>query len=87
MRRVMNYFAHNIKLLRDRNHITQADLAMRTGYHINEIQLWEKGRVEPRLSGILAIAEVFHIRVDDLLLKNLGLSRHKQKGVIPHDKL
>lgn len=79
------YFGHNVRVLRNRNQLSQRQLAELTGYHENEIALWEKGKVEPRLSAILTVASTFRVRVDNLILNDMAWKRYQNKGVIRFD--
>lgn len=79
------YFGHNVRVLRCKNRLSQKQLAELIGYHENEIALWEKGKVEPRLSAILTIASTFRVRVDNLILNNMSWKRYENKGVIRFD--
>jgi len=66
-----SYFAQNLKILRKERNWTQPELASRIGYSVNEIWMWESGKSEPHLPGIIAIASAFAIPIDDLLLKDM----------------
>ena len=78
----MSKFAQNLRILRERNGISQKALAIRMEYSVNEVQLWETGRVEPRLSAIMTVINTFHVQADDLLINDMNLDEHKHKGVI-----
>ena len=48
------------------HHMSQEDLAVRTGVSRQTINAIERGRFEPRLALAFRLAEVFSCRVDDL---------------------
>lgn len=66
------FLAENIKYLRKQEGMTQKEFAEFVGYNSRSgVSLWEEGRREPELSTIIKIAEVFHVTLDDLILKEL----------------
>lgn len=53
--------AKTIRELRLAAFMTQADLAKKLGVRAETVSTWERGVVEPRLSHIRAMAEVFGV--------------------------
>lgn len=61
-------FCQNVQFLRDKNHLTQAEMAEKLGVSVNSLRSLEKGEVPPRLRcGILIrIHTVFGIHPKDI---------------------
>lgn len=64
----MNYFAHNLKILRKERNLTQPELAKELNVSKGMISFWENEKYEPTASNIIAVAKFFQISIDDLLL-------------------
>lgn len=58
---------HNLKRLRERDHITQQQLAAAVGVSQQSINKYENHNIEPDLATLIAIADYFHTSVDDLV--------------------
>ena len=69
--RIMNYFAHNIKVLRKERNLSQPQLAKELGVSKGMISFWENEKYEPTASNIIAVAKFFNISIDELLLVKL----------------
>ncbi|MDD2371488.1 MAG: helix-turn-helix transcriptional regulator [Firmicutes bacterium] len=50
-----------IKKLREKNNITQADLAKAIGVTTSAVSAWEKGVNEPRMGAVHKIAQYFNV--------------------------
>jgi len=57
----------NIKKLREKAGITQAELAQKIGVSQQQIAFYEKGHDLPNVLRIKAMAETFHCTTDELL--------------------
>nr|DAJ84655.1 MAG TPA: Repressor protein CI [Caudoviricetes sp.] len=68
----MIFFSSNLKFLREREGIKQADLAQRIGVKANTISNYEKGVSQPDYSVLQLILNVFNIDADSLLYKNIS---------------
>ena len=62
-----NNFAENLKLLRLRKGINQAQLAKGIGVSAGIVSLWEHSKREPLMSSLIAIARYFNISLNDLV--------------------
>lgn len=66
-----SYLAANIKHLRDKNNITQQQLADAIGIKRVTLGSYEEGRAEPKIIGLQKLAEYFKITLDELINKQL----------------
>lgn len=57
----------NLKRLRERNHVTQQQLATAVGVSQQSINKYENHNIEPDIDTLIAIADFFHTSVDYLL--------------------
>lgn len=60
-------FIENLKWLRQMNHLTQEQLALKVGVSRESITKWENGKIEPTIESIVKLADVFEVSVDELL--------------------
>jgi transcriptional regulator with XRE-family HTH domain len=67
----MNYFAHNLKLLRKEKGLTQPQLAQHLNISKGMVSFWENEVCEPTISNIIVVAKFFNITIDELLLVKL----------------
>lgn len=66
--------ADNIRELRRREGLTQADLGRALGVTKESVCRWERGRSSVRACHIERMVELFHVRRDDLLSEDRGLA-------------
>jgi repressor LexA len=65
-------FGTNLKYLRNKNHMSQLDLAYKLGRkNISTISEWESGKYTPKLIMLSKIAHVFNVSIDDLMETDL----------------
>ncbi len=57
---------HTIRELREREGLTQVQLAFKLGVTPSAVYAWESGRSEPRASQLRAIARMFNVAMDDI---------------------
>lgn len=57
----------NLTSLRKRNHMTQEEVAERIGVSRQAIAKWEKGESLPDMNSCAALADLFHVTIDDLV--------------------
>ena len=62
-------FAENLRTRRKERGWSQQDLALKIHYSQQCISQWEKMQVEPTLSSLWALSDVFEISVDELIGK------------------
>lgn len=62
-----NKFPQNLKLLRQQEKISQDKLANLVGVTQQCISEWENGKIEPTLSFLWKLADIFNISVDELI--------------------
>lgn len=60
-------FKENLRRLRERAGLTQAELARRAGVPFRSYQNWETGSREPRLQVLPPLAKALEVTVNDLL--------------------
>ena len=61
-----------IKSLRERESLTQKDLADKLSITFQAVSKWEKGECYPDLSQIVALSELFKVSVDQLLVEKIA---------------
>lgn len=69
--RIMNYFSHNLRILRKEKNLTQPELAKALNVSKGMISFWENEKYEPTATNIIVVAKFFNISIDDLLLNPL----------------
>ncbi|MBP3460309.1 MAG: helix-turn-helix domain-containing protein [Lachnospiraceae bacterium] len=57
----------NLTTLRKRNHMTQEEVAERIGVSRQAVAKWEKGESLPDMNCCAALADLFHVTIDDLV--------------------
>ncbi|MBR2468076.1 MAG: helix-turn-helix transcriptional regulator [Clostridia bacterium] len=62
-----NKFAYNLKLLRQEEKLNQKQLATLVGVSQQCISEWENGKIEPTMSMLWKLADIFKISVDELI--------------------
>ena len=62
-------FADNLKALRKERKWSQQDLALKVHCTQQCISQWENMQIEPTLSSLWVLAEIFEISVDELIGK------------------
>lgn len=62
-----NSFPKNLKILREEISLSQAALAVKIGVTQQCISEWENGKIEPTLSNLWLLADVFDVSVDVLI--------------------
>lgn len=62
-------FADSLKALRKERGWSQQDLSLKIHYSQQCISLWETMQIEPTLSSLWALSEVFEVSVDELIGK------------------
>lgn len=67
-----------IKKLREKNNLTQTDLAQRLGVSRQAISMWEADKRELKASMVKKIAQVFRVSVDEILKKHAFLRKEKE---------
>ena len=88
------YIAENIKLLRKRNKMSQEELGSSIGKTKGAVSSYEKSATYPSVEALVAIARLFELSVDDLLLTDLRnempskpKANTSQKSLSEKDKL
>ena len=62
--------AANLAELRKSENLTQAEFAARLNYSDKAVSKWERGDSLPDVVMLKTIADMYHLRVDDLLTEN-----------------
>ena len=57
---------NNLKMLRERAGLTQAEAAKKLGLGVSTIAMWETGRRNPRVPLFAKIAEVYGCEIADI---------------------
>lgn len=75
--------AENIKMLRDRYGLTQADLGEIAGVSDKAVSTWENGTAEPRMGAVQRIAEHFGITKGSIVDDSPASSSVDHSGSAP----
>ncbi len=67
-----NYFAKNLKTLREEHKLSQNKLGELTGFNQTTIARWETEEIAPSIDNVISLASFFKITLADLLGKNLS---------------
>lgn len=81
----MIFFSRNLKSLREREGIKQADLAQRIGVKANTISNYEKGVSQPDYTILCLILNIFNVDADSLLYKDM--SKNDASRILSNDCL
>lgn len=65
-------FSKNLRYLREKYELTQADLAKRLGKSESIVSHWEKGISMPRAKVLDSMSTIFHVGIDDLMYRDLA---------------
>ncbi len=68
-----NNFPRNLKFLRNRENMTQDELAKKMGKDYSTIGKWELGQRNPMMADILKLSDIFNISVQDIVEKDLRI--------------
>ncbi len=77
-------FGTNLKILRLKNKLTQAELAAQVGVSSSTIGMYESGRREPDHATLLKIAQILGASTDDLLTDHTGGEKKELLSEIRH---
>ena len=73
MKQEKNYFASNLRFLRQKNGLEQIDLATRLGRKSSSsISEWEKGKYTPKAGVLNDIAKIFGVSLSKLMSTDLS---------------
>ena len=73
MKEEKNYFASNLRFLRQKNGLEQTDLATRLGRKSSSsISEWEKGKYTPKAGVLNDIANIFGVSLSKLMSTDLS---------------
>lgn len=64
---IRNNFAKNLVDLRKSRNLSQKDLGDKINYSFKNVSKWENGETMPDIYTLYSIAEVFNVKVDDLI--------------------
>ena len=62
-----NCFAKNLKMLRKEENLNQQKLATLVGVSQQCVSEWENGKIEPTLTYLWKLADIFKISIDELI--------------------
>ena len=68
-----NFFATNFKFLREKNKMTQEEIAKKLEKDYSTIGKWEKGQRYPIMLDVIRISQIFNVSLEDLILKDLRI--------------
>ena len=71
----MSLLSSNLRHLRKKKSLTQAQLAEKIGIKRSALGAYEEGRAEPKLTTLQAFTEFFEIRLDELIRVDLTRNR------------
>lgn len=58
---------NKLKQLRQKNGLTQAELAARINVSQSTVAMWENGKAYPRVESLIKLAKIFGCSVSDLI--------------------
>ncbi len=67
----MKRFGEKLRILRERNSITQRQLAEQLGFTNAYVSYLESGRKKPNVELVLKIADIFQVTTDELVRDEL----------------
>ena len=62
-----NKFSNNLKMLRQEEKLNQKKLAELVGVSQQCVSEWENGKIEPTLTYLWKLADVFKVSIDELV--------------------
>lgn len=62
-----NKFSINLKALRLEHGLKQSELAVKLSTTQRKISYWESGKIEPDISSLWEIADLFCVSIDELI--------------------
>ena len=77
--------AERLATLRKENGYSQDQLAERLGLSRQAVSKWERGEANPDTDNLIALAKLYHISLDELLLTDDGHSKETDKESIKED--
>ncbi len=80
----MEALSNNIKYLRNRNKMSQADVAEKIAVPRSSLSDYERGQAFPGIDKLLKLSEIFEVTLDDLVKTNLS---HKELEIIRNKDL
>ena len=63
----MPSFCENLRSLRKQHQLSQQDAAERSGVAYRSYRRYEAGEREPNLSALVALADFYHVTLDELV--------------------
>lgn len=66
-------FKHNLQILRKRANLSQEELADKLDISRQSVSKWESGEAYPEMKMLLALCELFHVSLDDLVHGNVEI--------------
>ncbi|HEM5134210.1 TPA: helix-turn-helix domain-containing protein [Streptococcus suis] len=76
-----NYFASNLKLLRQKKGMEQIDLANRLGRKSSSsVSEWERGKYTPKAGVLNDIAKIFDVSLSQLMSSDLSRPIHSSQS-------
>ncbi|MGB3181712.1 MAG: helix-turn-helix transcriptional regulator [Cyclobacteriaceae bacterium] len=85
-KRISNNFRVNLRYLRKKNHMTQEELGEKVGKTKSLISSYEKGNVEPGLSALLELTEIFNVSLNDFVLEELAVKNEDSSPEVIIDR-
>jgi len=68
----MNTLGSNIKYLRNRHKLSQQELSEKLGVPRSSLSDYERGHTQVGLDSLIKLADIFDVKIDDLLRSNLS---------------
>lgn len=80
---LLMYFHSNVKHLRKKHGFNQKVLGELVKVNATQIGAYELGNSKPSFDGLLVLAKIFDISIDDLIFKNLALDQNGKSNPYP----
>lgn len=78
MENIKDIIAQNLTYLRNKNNMTQLELAEKLNYTDKSVSKWERGETTPPIDVLKSLAELYGISLDTLCSENPNFDTEKQ---------
>lgn len=82
-----NFFATNLKYLRESNGMSKTDLSKRLKVHQSTISRWENEEMGATVDNVYDISEIFNVPMSELLGKDLRIENNYHENFNELDKI
>ena len=80
MDNVNSVIAKNLVTLRKKSNLTQLQLAEKLNYSDKAISKWEKGEALPNINVLMALADFYEVKIQDIVYEHKVVEPKKSKN-------